>query len=122
MAAAKSATGIMTDVSTLGSTVGSAVAIAGLPPFFSPRHRLALLPYHPGHATWNILDAFDVTFVCIRKYLFHPYFGYVLTMVVINFGYVILMFSRLFPSIHSWCSTCRGTILPSYSSAKPAVK
>ena len=32
-----------------------------------------------------------VTFVCIRKYLVHPYFGYVFAMFVINFGYVILM-------------------------------
>ena len=58
MAAAKSATGIMTNVSTVGSTV----AIAGLSPFFWPRHRLAFyymvltskLRYRPGHRTPHV--------------------------------------------------------------------
>ena len=52
MAAAKYATGIMTNVSTVGSTV----AIAGLSPFFWPRHRLAL--YYQMRVRSNAWPAF----------------------------------------------------------------
>ena len=57
-------------------------------------------------------------------YLFCQYFGYVLTIYVIILVFSFLCFpsaSLLFPSILAFSSPARGPILPSSSSARPAL-